>query len=63
MPEHWHPTFDEAVEYIKTNLDDTLADIRDFRAAMELSDSPREIVDEYQSRRLLRQLPDDTRSN
>lgn len=63
MAEHWHPTFDEAVAYLAANLDDTLADIRDFRAAMELSDDAREIVDEYQARRLLRQLPDDARNN
>lgn len=63
MTEHWNPTFDEAVAYITANLDDTLADIRDFRAAMELSDDAREIVDEYQSRRLLRRLPEDAKSN
>lgn len=63
MAEYYLPDFDEAIEYIAANLNDCLADIRDFRAAMELSDSPREIVDEYQSRRLLRQLPDEAASN
>lgn len=63
MAEHWHPTFDEAVAYIAANLDDTLADIRDFRAAMALSNDAREIVDEYQSRRLLRRLDDDADEN
>lgn len=63
MPDHWNPTFDEALAYLAANLDDTLADIRDFRAAMELSSDAREIVDEYQSRRLLRRLDEEAVSN
>jgi len=63
IPEHPLPDFDEALEYIANNLDDCLADIRDFRAAMALSDSPEIVVSEYQKRRLLRRLPEDAAIN
>lgn len=63
MAEHWHPTFDEALAYLAANLDDTLADIRDLRAAMALSNDAREVVDEYQSRRLLRRVDEEAVSN
>lgn len=57
------PEFDTAIQRLSEQVGDCAANLRDFRDALNASDSPDVIVDEYDSRRLLRRLSDNDYNN
>lgn len=63
MAEFHLPEFDEAIRRTVATVNDTAADLQDFCAAVERCELPEQILDEYESRKLLRKLSDDANVN
>jgi len=67
MAEHHSYFFEGALSKLATTLANTLNDLDDLRAALEsgrhAGTSPAEMVDDYEARRLLRGVSEESKSN
>lgn len=54
MPEHELPEFNNALQQLRVVVAEAVDDIRDFQAALNLSDLPQVITQEYELRKVLR---------